>query len=118
MHLQRSFVDNKRDGQRSLGMNDAEIKMRISERFVQSGVKDQVKELLRVKLVDCGWRDEMKLHCKEVIRKKGIDHVTVEDLVEEITLKARALVPGDVKNEILQKITIDVKEQIGSSIAN
>ncbi|RLN87164.1 hypothetical protein BBJ28_00008113 [Nothophytophthora sp. Chile5] len=31
----------------------------------------------------------MKLYCKEVIRNKGIDQVTVEDLVEEMTPKGR-----------------------------
>ncbi|RMX68173.1 hypothetical protein DD238_007811 [Peronospora effusa] len=104
---------------------DEEVKMRIGKRFVQSGEKEKLKEFLRLKLVECGWCDAMKQHMQRssslvggildisrehfeklivVIRKKGIDHVTVEDLVEEITLEGRALVPEDVKNEILEKI--------------
>lgn len=40
------------------------MKARISEWLVQSGEKERLKQLLRLKLVECGWRDEMKLHCK------------------------------------------------------
>ncbi|KAH7491303.1 hypothetical protein PRIC1_014192 [Phytophthora ramorum] len=90
---------------------DEQVKARISERLVQSGEKERLKELLRLKLVECGWRDEMKLHCKEVIRNKGIDQVTVEDLVEEITPKGRATVPEDVKNDLLEKIKAFIEEE-------
>ena len=65
-----------------------------------------------------------------MIRKKGLDHVTVEDLVEEITLQGRgrhencgveyilmhcvwtAEVPQDVKDEILEKIQIYIKKEV------
>ncbi|KAG7387707.1 Transcription and mRNA export factor eny2 [Phytophthora pseudosyringae] len=90
---------------------DEEVKGRISERLVQSGEKERLKELLRLRLVECGWRDEMKLHCKEVIRNKGIDQVTVEDLIEEITPKGRASVPEDVKNDLLEKIKAFVEKE-------
>ncbi|RYH29923.1 hypothetical protein EON65_06815 [archaeon] len=36
-----------------------------------------------------GWRDELKEHCKEVIRRKGLEKVTVEELVAEITPHGR-----------------------------
>lgn len=66
---------------------------------------------MRSKLTECGWKDQMKAHCKgetvyqtikllhvssynffffaEVIKEKGLEHVTVEDLVVEITPKGR-----------------------------
>lgn len=96
---------------------DEQVKERIAQKLVDSGEKGRLKELLREKLAACGWRDEMKAYCKgsgclqeagltlgtranglllvasvggaEVIRNKGIDQVTVEDLVEEITPKGR-----------------------------
>ncbi|KAG7264280.1 hypothetical protein CRUP_026226 [Coryphaenoides rupestris] len=40
----------------------------------------------------------------DVIREKGLEHVTVEDLVTEVTPKGRALVPDSVKKELLQRI--------------
>uniref|UniRef100_A0A452QD15 ENY2 transcription and export complex 2 subunit n=1 Tax=Ursus americanus TaxID=9643 RepID=A0A452QD15_URSAM len=48
-----------------------------------------LKELLRAKLIECGWKDQLKAHCKEVIKEKGLEHVTVDDLVAEITPKGR-----------------------------
>ncbi|KAK3572441.1 hypothetical protein QTP86_032661 [Hemibagrus guttatus] len=63
-----------------------------------------LKELLRAKLIECGWRDQLKAHCKEVIKEKGIENVTVEDLVAGVTPKGRALVPDSVKKELLQRI--------------
>uniref|UniRef100_A0A8C5SVY8 Transcription and mRNA export factor ENY2 n=5 Tax=Sauria TaxID=32561 RepID=A0A8C5SVY8_LATLA len=41
---------------------------------------------------------------KDVIKEKGLEHVTVDDLVAEITPKGRALVPDSVKKELLQRI--------------
>jgi len=60
--------------------------------------------MLRTKLVQCGWRDEMKNICREMIRQKGVDKVNVEELVEEITPKGRAAVPAPVKAELLQRV--------------
>ena len=69
-------------------------------------------EMLHDRLVASGWRDELKEYCKEVIRRKvytidaitflfflpltlhyafyqGLEKVTVEELVAEITPKGR-----------------------------
>ena len=54
--------------------------------------------------MECGWRDQLKKECKEVIRSKGLEKITVEDLVAEITPKGRAAVPDAVKAELLQRI--------------
>ncbi|KAK1940983.1 Transcription and mRNA export factor ENY2 [Phytophthora citrophthora] len=102
--MEEAHVDRQRQ--------DEQQRVRISERLVQSGEKERLKELLRLKLVECGWRDEMKLHCKEVIRNKGIDQVTVEDLIEEITPKGRASVPEDIKCELLEKIKAFIEKEM------
>lgn len=84
---------------------------------------ERLKELLRAKLVECGWKDQLKAHCKgttqigpicincvvicrsrctslscvlvvslDVIKEKGLEHVTVEDLVTVITPKGRGMI--------------------------
>jgi enhancer of yellow 2 transcription factor len=45
--------------------------------------------MLHDRLVSSGWRDELKEHCKDIIRRKGLEKVTVEELVAEITPKGR-----------------------------
>mmetsp|Transcript_32879 Transcript_32879/g.104899 ORF Transcript_32879/g.104899 Transcript_32879/m.104899 type:complete len:86 (-) Transcript_32879:282-539(-) len=78
--------------------------MTIMQRLIETGEKDRLKELLRQKLIDSGWRDDLKEYCKEVIRKKGLEKITVDELVAEITPRGRATVPDEVKTELLQNI--------------
>ncbi|PRQ54259.1 hypothetical protein RchiOBHm_Chr2g0175521 [Rosa chinensis] len=61
-------------------------------------------ELLRERLIECGWKDEMKALCRSFIKKKGRNNVTVDDLVHVITPKGRASIPDSVKAELLQRI--------------
>ena len=61
-------------------------------------------DMLHERLIACGWRDELKEYCKEVIRRKGLEKVTVEELVAEITPKGRSSVPEDIKADLLQRI--------------
>lgn len=68
---------------------DEQIRETIMAKLVESGEKDKLKEMLRERLVQCGWRDELKEYCKEVIRRKGLEKVTVEELVAEITPHGR-----------------------------
>ena len=57
-----------------------------------------------MKLVECGWRDQLKQNCKEIVRKRGLENVTVDELVAEITPQGRQTVPDAVKKELLQRI--------------
>lgn len=61
-------------------------------------------ELLRERLIECGWKDEMKAHCRAFVRKKGRDNVTVDDLIDVITPMGRASIPNSVKAELLERI--------------
>ncbi|WOL03719.1 hypothetical protein Cni_G12439 [Canna indica] len=76
----------------------------INIKLIESGEKEKLMELLRERLIECGWRDEMKALCRAYARKKGRNNVTVDDLVQVITPKGRATVPDSVKAELLQRI--------------
>ncbi|TRY97548.1 hypothetical protein DNTS_000350 [Danionella cerebrum] len=76
----------------------------INQKLIEMGERERLKELLRAKLIECGWRDQVKALCKDVIKEKGIENVTVEDLVTAVTPKGRVLVPDSVKRELLQRI--------------
>ncbi|XP_057684173.1 transcription and mRNA export factor ENY2 isoform X2 [Corythoichthys intestinalis] len=74
------------------GMNkDSQMRAAINQKLIEMGEREKLKELLKTKLVECGWKDQLKALCKDVIREKGLDHVTVEDLVTEITPKGRGV---------------------------
>ncbi|TMS10785.1 Transcription and mRNA export factor ENY2-2 [Larimichthys crocea] len=68
---------------------ESRMRATINQKLTEMGERERLKELLRAKLTECGWKDQMKAHCKEVIKEKGFEHVTVEDLVVEITPKGR-----------------------------
>lgn len=76
----------------------------INIKMIESGEKERLMELLRERLIECGWKDEMKTLCRAYIKKEGRDNVTLDDLIQAITLKGRAAVPASVKAELLQRI--------------
>merc|ERR1712167_122286 len=83
---------------------DEQVRATIHQKLIDTGEKDRLKNLLRAKLEECGWRDELKNYCKEVIKNKGLEKITVEELVAEITPRGRATVPSAIKAELLQRL--------------
>ncbi|XP_042050055.1 transcription and mRNA export factor ENY2-like [Salvia splendens] len=83
---------------------DLKVFILLINSWLLIGEKERLKELLVERLVECGWKDEMKALCREFARKKGRDTITVHELVKVITPKGRAFVPDSVKAEMLQRI--------------
>lgn len=72
----------------------------------------RLKDLLCNRLAECGWRDEVRLMVKEKVKEKG-NNIKVEQLIAEVTPKARTLVPDAVKKELLMKIKAILAAQEG-----
>lgn len=83
--------------------------------FPNSYKFSRLKDLLRLRLNECGWSDEVRLLCREVV-KSNHGNVNVDEIVEEVTPKARQLVPDSVKKELLQKIKTILIQQEGLEI--
>jgi len=90
---------------------EAQMRTAVNQKLIESGEKERLKELLRTRLIECGWRDQLRAECKEVVREQGLENVTVDDLVTAITPKGRALVPDSVKKELLQRIKTFLAQQ-------
>lgn len=75
----------------------------------------RLKDLLRLRLTECGWNDEVRLLARDVIKEEG-GNVNVEEIAKQITPKSRALVPDTVKRELLQKIKTILSEQAGVDV--
>ena len=89
------------DAQEERAKRDEQIRETIMAKLVETGEKDKLKDMLRDRLQQCGWRDELKEYCKEVIRKKGLERVTVEELVADITPQGRGMSPVHLFNSSL-----------------
>ncbi|CAF0923069.1 unnamed protein product [Adineta steineri] len=79
----------------------AQIRATLNAKLIESGEREQMKQLLRQRLIEYGWRDQMKAYCKESVKQKGLENLTVDELVQEITPKGRVLVPDAIKKEML-----------------
>ena len=63
------------------------------------------------KLEESGWRDQVKMTCKEVVKERGLDKITVEDLVQEVAPKGSQMVPDEIRKELLRDIKKFLEEQ-------
>jgi hypothetical protein len=50
----------------SLVEGGLQVRASVNQKLEESGEKEKLKELLRKKLIERGWRDELKEYCKEV----------------------------------------------------
>ncbi|ALC48852.1 e-y-2 [Drosophila busckii] len=77
----------------------------VDQYTILSGDRVKIKDLLCNRLTECGWRDEVRLLCRNILLEKGGNNSTsVEQMISEVTPKARTLVPDAVKKELLMKI--------------
>jgi len=89
------------------GNSDIMLKKALIERKLEeTGEKARLEEFLRQRLIESGWRDDLKRHCLEIIRAKGLERINLEDLVEELLPKGRSLVPTQVKEDLLGQIKV------------
>lgn len=51
----------------------------------------RMRELLRVRLAECGWKDEMVLLCRKVIAENDVNTLTVDDILDKITPQGRGI---------------------------
>lgn len=89
-----------------------QIRSQINEKLSESGEREKLKELLRARLVEGGWRDQLKTKCKELIQNKGLEKITVQQLVEEVTPYARSTVPENIKAELLSHLREFIQQQL------
>ncbi|XP_065348262.1 transcription and mRNA export factor ENY2-like [Cloeon dipterum] len=82
----------------------------LTAKMIESGELNRWKELLRLRLTECGWRDQVKLLCRDAIKQGNVEEMTVDQLNNEVTPKARQLVPDAVKIELLTKIKTFLQE--------
>lgn len=62
-----------------------------------------LKDFLIQSLQESGWTDKVRLMCREEITKtNGV--ITVDNLVEKVTPKARNQIPDEIKAEMIVKI--------------
>uniref|UniRef100_A0A8D0ARR0 Transcription and mRNA export factor ENY2-2-like n=1 Tax=Sander lucioperca TaxID=283035 RepID=A0A8D0ARR0_SANLU len=71
---------------------DSQMRAAINQKLIEMGERERLKELLRAKLVECGWKDQLKhdnffqseLHrhksCSVNVRCKLLAHVFTDTI--------------------------------------
>ncbi|OQR79124.1 enhancer of yellow 2 transcription factor-like [Tropilaelaps mercedesae] len=83
---------------------NAELSERVKARLVQSGEEERIRELLKTRLVSCGWKDELKAEARKFIKERGVNNVNVDEVHTHLMPKARSIIPDSVKKELLYEI--------------
>lgn len=63
-------------------------------------------ELVHTRLMESGWRDQVRLACRKLLSNQDNPNITVDELIHMVTPKARSLVPDAVKRELLHEIEL------------
>lgn len=66
--------------------------------------REELTEILRSRLIECGWRDKVANMCRELIQKQGVEFIRLEQIIDEVQHMARTSVPDRVKVEMLETI--------------
>eukprot|EP01132_Coremiostelium_polycephalum_P002336 gene2336-2884_t len=91
----------------SMSSSLSHIKLRstIHQKLIESGEKERLKILLKNKLVELGWRDEVKAYCREYIKNNAnSENLKFEDLISQITPIAKKKVPPHVKQDLIKRV--------------
>ncbi|KRZ10523.1 Transcription and mRNA export factor ENY2 [Trichinella zimbabwensis] len=76
----------------------------IEKRLIETGERERLTELLRSLLRSSNWAEKVREECLKIIKRDGIDGITVETVVTEILPTARRLVPESIKRQLLEQL--------------
>ena len=77
----------------------------LNKRLEETGERERLKQEFAKKLIRTrGWRDQLTEFCIEYLKNKGVERVTVDEIVAKIAPQGRATVPESLKEELLNKI--------------
>lgn len=66
--------------------------------------REELTEILTTRLIECGWRDQVANMCRNIIQKHGVEHIRLEQIICEVSSKAKQIVPEQIKTDLLDMI--------------
>jgi hypothetical protein len=66
--------------------------------------REELTDLLRSRLIECGWRDQVASMCRDLIQKRGVEQVKLSDIISEVRPEARQKIPANIRTELLDMI--------------
>ena len=83
----------------------------IQRRLDETGGRERLLNYLREQLLSCGWNENVKDLCKEAIQsKKGLENVNLEQIVSDVLVEAKKMIPEEVKAMFLQRLLLSIEQ--------
>ncbi|KAL7667671.1 hypothetical protein ACOME3_010505 [Neoechinorhynchus agilis] len=92
-------------------MDEKELVDIIRKRLHDTGERERLQHLLQQRLIDCGWRDQVKTTCKDIVQSRGLENTTMDELINEVSIECRSLLPDSVKKELIDNIKTFIELQ-------
>lgn len=83
---------------------DQELCNKANRLLIESGEMERLKTWVSQQLKQCGWTGELTENCKTMIKKRGVDNVTVDDIFNDLIGDANEHVPSEIQRELATKI--------------
>lgn len=83
---------------------DEGLKSRVHKRMVETGEWDRVRKQLEEDLQKVGWQNELYKYCVKVIRDRGVENITLDHLLTEVTPVARKNVPKELEQHVAARV--------------
>ncbi|CAE7648645.1 ENY2 [Symbiodinium pilosum] len=77
----------------------------------ETGERERLKQYIISHLNESGWREDLKKQCVEFIQNKGVEKVTLEDMISDIAPKGRAAIPEKLKVEVFNRLRTFAEKQ-------
>ncbi|CAF1115383.1 unnamed protein product, partial [Brachionus calyciflorus] len=63
----------------------------LKNKVIETGERERLREMLQMKLIECGWAIKVKEKCVKIVKDRGFENVTVDELAFELVPKSRAM---------------------------
>ncbi|KAF5287738.1 hypothetical protein FQA39_LY15758 [Lamprigera yunnana] len=83
----------------------------VNSKLENKQTMDRVSELVRLRLVECGWCDQVRLACRRLCTDAEEPLTSVDEFTAIVTPSARAMVPDSVKRELLHELELILTEK-------
>ncbi|CAI7930632.1 unnamed protein product [Closterium sp. NIES-54] len=97
-HCRRSSVNRpptpEPEGRVGGGGEPTSLRQVVDAKLLESGEKERLKTLLRDRLEECGWADDLLVYARAYVSKVGRENVSLEELIRAITPKGRGAWKG------------------------
>ncbi|KAI8142329.1 putative DC6 [Fennellomyces sp. T-0311] len=86
-------------------MSESErLRIALNRHFVDSGEKERLMGLLRTRLAETGWNDDLYAYCRDTVRTEKLENITLDELSKKASDYGRTTVNDNIKKELLLQI--------------